>query len=732
MQFPWLIALLIGYVPLILYGVAQWPPYIGVVAVRYDFCVENPDFYIKMSSEEDSADDVVVENQHLPPIQAIKGADNYLFLDHLKAAKIDEICNCMGLDTTKFANVKEKVTALRTLPGLTIPGMSFSAGTQKSHESKYYKLQNFHKLSQGDDVVAWLEMFEQQAEFQEIKKKFWPMTLASFLTGNAQRAWSLMTKEDRKDYEKVKDTILNSYKLSPENYRLKFTQIRISRGQTYQDFGNRLLQYARRWLKPSETLIESPEFIEILDKLVISQILTAITDEDLILKVVEGPQELVKATKLMDDYVTHKKGQLHSSDNRTRRWSDDSDRWSRRHPEESERWSRRSSDGNNWRKCEDDQKVNKVDSKPRFEQNSPSTRSKFVHHNKDKHHSPSPRPKSPRAEQKDQVHLVKSQDEDDSSSENEQEGLIWSVRDSESLSSGAYIPLGIKPKNIENFSLYSAYVDSGSSACFLHPNTIEELNLGQEIGSTTREFCNVNNSKIKIIGKIFVEIEIAGKVLRQKFYVAELMVPVLIGIDLMIDINLSLNLTEKVYWVQPEKGFSAIKLPLNVNLESSNSCLQQSKAHKFIPPKHHQHEQDIITPVHRGTADNAEDDLFNQTPQNNTHKHIVASDNGYNTDASHFTEHKQNMSAQFPVWQIPTTTINKAQHLCVYSYWQYVYLFPYMCYMLNGMFYELSPYTLIYLEPVCEVMHCCPNTMTIGADASSCRTMHDNRNYFVT
>lgn len=70
------------------------------------------------------------------------------------------------------------------------------------------------------------------------------------------------------------------------------------------DFGNRLMQ-CRRWLMPSDSLLKKSEFADILDKLVISQLLKFVSDDDLILKVMEGPQELLKAAKIMDDYVTH-------------------------------------------------------------------------------------------------------------------------------------------------------------------------------------------------------------------------------------------------------------------------------------------------------------------------------------------------------------------------------------------------------------------------------------------
>ena len=49
----------------------------------------------------------------------------------------------------------------------------------------------------------------------------WTLLLQSVLVGRAQEAYSALSTEDSKDYEKVKGAILRTYELVPEAYRKK-------------------------------------------------------------------------------------------------------------------------------------------------------------------------------------------------------------------------------------------------------------------------------------------------------------------------------------------------------------------------------------------------------------------------------------------------------------------------------------------------------------------------------
>ena len=64
------------------------------------------------------------------------------------------------------------------------------------------------KLSEADDVEAYLTTFERMMAVYEVDRARWAFKLAPQLTGKAQQAYAAMSVEDAGDYDKVKTTIL--------------------------------------------------------------------------------------------------------------------------------------------------------------------------------------------------------------------------------------------------------------------------------------------------------------------------------------------------------------------------------------------------------------------------------------------------------------------------------------------------------------------------------------------
>ena len=64
------------------------------------------------------------------------------------------------------------------------------------------------KLSESDDVEAYLTTFERVMVVYEVDRARWAFKLAPQLTGKAQQAYAAMSTEDAGDYDKVKAAIL--------------------------------------------------------------------------------------------------------------------------------------------------------------------------------------------------------------------------------------------------------------------------------------------------------------------------------------------------------------------------------------------------------------------------------------------------------------------------------------------------------------------------------------------
>ena len=88
------------------------------------------------------------------------------------------------------------------------------------------------KFSESE-VNKFFIAFEKVATQLEWKKELWPVIVQSVFVGKAQIAYSGLSNEDSKDYEKVKSVVLAAYQLVPEAYRQKFRSCTKKLSQTF-------------------------------------------------------------------------------------------------------------------------------------------------------------------------------------------------------------------------------------------------------------------------------------------------------------------------------------------------------------------------------------------------------------------------------------------------------------------------------------------------------------------
>lgn len=78
------------------------------------------------------------------------------------------------------------------------------------------------------DVTKYFVMFEKVAQSLSWPKEYWPILLQSVLKGKAQSVYASLSNIQCVDYDIVKNTILKSYELVPEAYRLKYRHFQTS------------------------------------------------------------------------------------------------------------------------------------------------------------------------------------------------------------------------------------------------------------------------------------------------------------------------------------------------------------------------------------------------------------------------------------------------------------------------------------------------------------------------
>ena len=70
------------------------------------------------------------------------------------------------------------------------------------------------RLSDGDDIEAYLTTFERMMEAYGVSRERWPFKLAPQLTGKAQQAYAALPPEGAKVYDTLKAAILRHYNIN--------------------------------------------------------------------------------------------------------------------------------------------------------------------------------------------------------------------------------------------------------------------------------------------------------------------------------------------------------------------------------------------------------------------------------------------------------------------------------------------------------------------------------------
>ena len=124
------------------------------------------------------------------------------------------------------------------------------------------------RLSEADDVEAYLTTFERMMRLGHVDENFWTFRLAPQLTGKAQLAYAALNVADASQYGKLKEAILRRYDISEETYRQRFRNEQRKTSETYGELMARLHDLASKWTAECSTVEE------VVEKLVVEQLAT--------------------------------------------------------------------------------------------------------------------------------------------------------------------------------------------------------------------------------------------------------------------------------------------------------------------------------------------------------------------------------------------------------------------------------------------------------------------------
>ena len=157
------------------------------------------------------------------------------------------------------------------------------------------------KLTDSEDIEAFLKTFERVMEAYQVDQSLWAFQLAPQLTGKAQLAYAALCREDAAKYDEVMAAILRRYDINAESYRTRFRGAKRKDGESYREVAVRLQDLLKKWMEGCVTVDE------VFEKILIEQLLN-IMPLDLRIWVSEHkPESVAQASDLAENYVQAQK-----------------------------------------------------------------------------------------------------------------------------------------------------------------------------------------------------------------------------------------------------------------------------------------------------------------------------------------------------------------------------------------------------------------------------------------
>ena len=179
-------------------------------------------------------------------------------------------------------------------------------GVNKQGEAALMKLEKdpgvrVAKLTEEDDIEAYLTTFERLMTAYEVKRERWAFKLASQLVGKAQQAYAAMSAEDASDYDKLKKAILRRYDINEESYRQHFRSATKKPGETNRELVARLVDLAEKWMQGCTSIAE------VTDVVVLEQVTNTLPGDVRVFVKERKPKTSLEAAELADDYLRARK-----------------------------------------------------------------------------------------------------------------------------------------------------------------------------------------------------------------------------------------------------------------------------------------------------------------------------------------------------------------------------------------------------------------------------------------
>ncbi|OCT75289.1 hypothetical protein XELAEV_18030466mg [Xenopus laevis] len=164
--------------------------------------------------------------------------------------------------------------------------------------SAYKIVQNLlEKMSPDDDIETFLAVFERVAEHSKLPHDEWAAVIAPYLSGKSLKAYLGLSKQDAKDYTKLKEEILSSEGITLAGHaqclhNWSYSSERSVRSQMYD-----LLSLANNWLQPE---VSTPA--QIIERVVLDKFVRSLPSSIQVWIGKRGPRDVDQLVSLVEWY----------------------------------------------------------------------------------------------------------------------------------------------------------------------------------------------------------------------------------------------------------------------------------------------------------------------------------------------------------------------------------------------------------------------------------------------